>query len=227
MTAEEYVQQELRAGRLTAAHIVELVRWFQKGHALDDDGKPGAFTRAAIEASMDKKDRIAEWPRTPTLHSPMPKLPDGRKAVITSGFKTVNPSRPDHNGVDMFYTWKFGDRPDFVGDMGAAGRKANGEPKWVVPHGVRCVAAADGVVQIAGRIGTGYRMWIDHGNGWRTGYFHLLDTNNLAPGDVVYVGQQLGLVGDNPKDGDARHLHFELSPSDRYAPVDPEPYLEL
>lgn len=221
MTAEEYVRRELEAGRLTAAHIVELVSFYQWQKGLKPDGKPGPLTMAALDEALGPKPT-----KHPTLRWPMPVLPDGRKAVITSGFKTNNQSRPDHDGVDMFYAWKYGDRPDFTGDHGAAGKQPNGDPKWVVPYGVRCLAAADGVVQIAGKIGTGYRMWIDHGNGWRTGYFHLLDVNGFAVGDKVTAGTPLGLIGDNPKDGDARHLHFELSPSDRYAPVNPEPYLK-
>jgi hypothetical protein len=37
--------------------------------------------------------------------------------------------------------------------------------------------------------------------------------------------QPLGLVGDNPADHDARHLHFELSPTATYSPIDPTPFL--
>jgi len=42
---------------------------------------------------------------------------------------------------------------------------------------------------------------------------------------VVKTGNQIGLVGDNPIDNDGPHCHFELSPVDRYEPMDPTPYL--
>jgi murein DD-endopeptidase MepM/ murein hydrolase activator NlpD len=47
----------------------------------------------------------------------------------------------------------------------------------------------------------------------------------VSVGQVVKTGDSIGPVGDNPKDGDARHLHFELSPVSHYAPVNPEPFL--
>lgn len=226
MNAEEYVQRELTAGRLTVRHIAVLVEHFQDSYGLVVDGKPGPKTVAKLEKVMEQTIGIVVPVASPTrfLDCPLPVLPDGRKAVVTSGFKSVNPSRPDHNGVDFFYRWQEGDKPDFVGDKGCAGRTPEGKPKWVVPYGIPAVAAAGGRVQIAGKIGTGYRCWIDHGNGWRSGYFHL-DSLFVSVGDVVYAGDELGMVGDNPKDGDARHLHFELSPVDRYAPVNPELYL--
>lgn len=225
MTAEEYVKQELLAGRLTAAHIVELVRHFQVEHdSLKADGMPGPATRGLLEREYMQRNHPAPL----VISWPLPVLKDGRKPLITSGFHTVNPSRPDHNGVDLFYEWRPGDKPDHVGDRGAAGWvTVNGvrQPKYVVPYSTEAIAAAAGVVQIAGKIGTGYRVWIDHGNGWRTGYFHL-DELFVSPGDVVKVGRGLGWVGDSPRGDDGRHLHFEVSPVDRYAPVDPAPYLK-
>ncbi len=221
MTAEEYVKQELVAGRLTAAHIVELVRFFQSEHHLTMDGMPGPATHKVIAEYMEHRPQPTST-STPTLRYPLPTLRDGRRPVITSEFRPAD--RPNHNGVDFFYHWQKGDDPSFIGDKGCAGRDANGNPRWVVPYGVNAIAAAGGRVQIAGNSPTGYRLWIDHGNGWRTGYFHLQNLR-VAVGDEVFTGQELGRVGDNPKDNDGRHLHFELSPVDRYAPIDPEPYL--
>lgn len=227
MTAEEYVREELAAGRLTAAHIVELVEFFQERSDLYVDGRPGAKTRAAVDASkaVAGTEQTTRSPQsTPFLSTPLPTLSGGRKPVITSSFKSVNPSRPNHNGVDWFYRWQEGDEPAFVGDKGAATKLPSGKPKWGVPYLTFALAAASGTIQIASNSPTGYRCWIDHGNGWRTGYFHLMNLKVHA-GEKVIRGQELGLVGDNPKDGDARHLHFELSPVDKYAPVNPEPFL--
>lgn len=223
MTSEDYNQLELVSGRLTIAEITALVRFFQEHNGLDPDGKAGPRTQAEIDKLLAP---VAPLPdhANKFLFSPMMRLVDGRTAVITSSFKP--PDRPKHVGIDLFYPWKVGDKPDFVGDKGGAGKQPNGRPKWVVPYGVYAYAAAAGRIQIAGASPTGFRCWIDHGNGLRSGYFHLLSLT-VATGQTVAAGQPLGLVGDNPADHDGRHLHFELSPVDRYAPIDPEPYLKL
>jgi murein DD-endopeptidase MepM/ murein hydrolase activator NlpD len=223
--ADAYNHAELVAGRLTLAHITELVSLYQLSEdypVVEQDGMFGPKTRAGLEQWMLRH----AIPGDKFLANPLPFVgPDARQAQITSGHHSVNPDRPDHNGCDFFYRWQPGDQPNFVGDKGGATKQKDGTPKWVVPYGVHALAAASGKVQIAGNSPTGYRLWIDHGNGWRTGYFHLLDLK-VAVGQEVAVGQPLGLVGDNPQDHDGRHLHFELSPVDRYAPVNPEPYFK-
>ncbi len=211
MTPDEYNAARLASGELSVPDITTLVRHWQATHGLVADGKFGPRTKTSLGPQ-------------PWLHCPLPVLPDGRKAQITSGFKTSNPSRPDHDGIDWFYPWMPGDKPDFVGDGGAATKLPSGQPKWGVPFGTFAVAAAGGTVTRSSNTRTGWRCWIDHGNGFQTGYFHLLDLV-VSPGDRVVAGHPLGLVGDNPVDKDARHLHFELSPSDRYEPIDPTPHL--
>jgi murein DD-endopeptidase MepM/ murein hydrolase activator NlpD len=235
LTAQEYIKAEMDAGRLTLAHIEALVREFQDDYNLADDGKPGPATREVIERmykSLFPKPEVKLDPHDtkPFLSNPLPLLkptgsqrPTVRKAVITSGFHARNPSRPTHNGVDFFYAFEDGDEPKFVGDGGAAG-DAHGNPKWVVPYNTYAQAAADGVVQIAGPSKTGFRVWIDHGNGLRSGYFHLLNLC-VMPGSKITKGGAVGMVGHNPEDTDARHLHFEVSPVEKYEPLDPERYL--
>jgi hypothetical protein len=51
MTPEEFNQAEMRAGRLTAEHIVELVAFWQGSHGLRADGKAGVDTRASLDAA--------------------------------------------------------------------------------------------------------------------------------------------------------------------------------
>ena len=223
MNADEYNQAELLAGRVTPAMITVLVEVFQRQRvALVLDGKLGPKTREAINVALGAAANRPGSALLPgSLRYPLPTLSDGRRPRITSEFRSSD--RPNHDGVDMFYPYREGDSPSFMGDGGAT-RGADGRPKWVVPYGIQAVAAADGVIQIAGNSPTGFRCWVDHGNGWRTGYFHLLDLVVHA-GDKVVQGAPLGLVGHNPKDTDGRHLHFELSPSDRYDPIDPAPYL--
>ncbi len=227
-SAEDFNAAELAAGRLTQDHISLLVEEFQKAHGLNPDGKCGKDTRAVLE-SLERPTPVTTaipGPMQFALASPLPILAGGRTAKITSAFQSSD--RPDHNGVDLFYRWVKGDKPDFVGDKGCATKLPDGTPKWVVPYGVTARAAAAGKVQLCGPSPTGWRVWIDHGNGLRTGYFHLLSlATGILPGVSVMIGTELGPVGDNPKDRDARHLHFELSPVDRYAPINPAPYLRL
>lgn len=207
--AEQYNAAQIAAGKLTSAHITELVRYWQAGHGLTADGLAGPMTIASLGPGR-------------FLSNPLPVLSDGRKAVVTSEFRPAD--RPNHDGVDWFYSHRTGDQPDFVGDHGAAGKRPDGRPAWVVPYGTLALAAAPGRVTLAGDSPTGHRIWIDHGNGLRTGYFHLLDVR-VTVGQVLELGAPLGLVGDNPGDHDGRHLHFELSPVDKYAPIDPVPFL--
>lgn len=240
--ATNFVLTEMEAGRITAKHIACLVDYFQlrvgsntpDQKLLIPDGKPGKLTRAALEAyyldMFQPPPKLDPRDVKPFLSNPLPLLkptgsqrPTVRKAVITSGFHTRNPSRPNHNGVDFFYAFEDGDEPKFVGDGGAAG-DAHGNPKWVVPYNTYAMAAAPGVVQIAGPSKTGFRVWIDHGNGLRSGYFHL-ELITVQPGQKVVLGSYLGRIGHNPEDNDARHLHFEVSPVEKYEPLDPERYL--
>lgn len=221
--ARDYNAAQLQAGHLTIDHITTLVRYWQVGHAgLDVDGMAGPATIALI-------DRVTQ--PAPFLRCPLPVLADGRRAQVTSGFRPRD--RPTHNGLDWLYEWRTGDVPGFGGDHGAEGRKADGSPAWVVPSNVSALAAADGTVTFVGNTPTGYAVWIDHGNGLRTGYFHLLDTcgsgSSQVPGwqvgDKIRALESVGHVGDNPIDRDGRHLHFELSSVGRYEPLDPTPYL--
>jgi murein DD-endopeptidase MepM/ murein hydrolase activator NlpD len=228
MNAEDFNRAEIVAGRLTVEQITILIIEFQKQCGFSGttgpkalDGKAGPGTRAELDRLLNPPPPRVE-PAAFKLILPLPLLPGGRKAVVTSSFKP--PDRPKHLGVDLFYPWRQGDRPDFVGDKGAAGKTSEGTPRWVVPYEVEAIAAADGVVQVAGNSNTGFRCWIDHLNGLRTGYFHLLNLR-VVQGQEIAAGTPLGRVGDNPADHDGRHLHFELSPVNRYDPMDPMPFL--
>ena len=92
-----------------------------------------------------------------------------------------------------------------------------------MPLDAPVVATEAGVVQIAGKISTGWRLWVAHG-AHRTGYFHLREIS-VAKGQPVQVGMKLGTVGHNPAQPDPLHLHFELSPVGIYSPRNPAPYL--
>jgi hypothetical protein len=153
---------------------------------------------------------------------PLRALADGRKPTITSRHAIHNASRSTHYGVDFFYQWKAGDAAMRIGD---GGRTA----KWFIPDRTFAIAPADGIVTLAGSSRTGHRVWIQHAGGLYTGGFHMTEIAVKA-GDAVKMGEPIGVVGDNPADHDARHLHWECYVGDlgKYprGTVDPERFLK-
>lgn len=152
---------------------------------------------------------------------PLRMLADGRRPAITSRHALRNPDRPTHRGVDLFYRYQQGDPPMRVGDGGRTGR-------WWIPDNTWAVAPADGLVELAVNSRTGHRVWVRHAGGLLTGGFHMT-TLAVKPGDAVRMGDPIGVVGDNPADHDARHLHWEVYEGaiGRYprGTVDPERWL--
>jgi len=52
MAPRDFVQREIRSGRFTYDHIVELTRFWQTSHGLEVDGLPGRRTVESIEAAI-------------------------------------------------------------------------------------------------------------------------------------------------------------------------------
>lgn len=71
-------------------------------------------------------------------------------------------------------------------------------------------ASASGTVVFADEEKTrfGRQVLIDHGNGWQTSYGHL-SRITVKKGDVVKVGERIGLAGDAGK-ATKPELHFEI-----------------
>ena len=76
--------------------------------------------------------------------------------------------------------------------------------------GTNIGAADGGTVTFAGwnSWGYGYRVVLDHGNGYSTTYNHL-SLISVRPGQVVGKGQQVGLMGSTGN-STGPHLHFEI-----------------
>jgi len=74
------------------------------------------------------------------------------------------------------------------------------------------VASATGTVVTAGWSGGGYGNYviIDHGNGYRTLYGHLLNNSIVVvAGNSVTQGQKIGTMGSTGR-STGTHLHFEI-----------------
>jgi len=217
MGASGYNESEHSAGRLTWDHITQAVKAFQRAHGLTVDGMAGPMTQGAMRA-------VSKPLRTAERYWPLADLPDGRHPRITSGSKWNNRSRPSHMGCDLFYRWQESDGDVPIGDGGAAGR--GGKPRWFYPDDAYVRATEAGVVSYSNpKHWTGGLIWITHDvGGIRSGYMHLSE-HLVKVGQRVVAGQIIAKPGDNPKARDAKHLHFEISTVDTYAPMAPEPYL--
>lgn len=112
---------------------------------------------------------------------------------ISSEFGEQRPGRASHSGIDI-----------------------------VAPSGTPVIAAADGVVMIAGSDRQyGRLLVIDHGEGVHTLYGHNAELL-VRRGDVVTRGGRVALVGSTGQ-STAPHLHFEVRQGD-YA-FDPRVFL--
>lgn len=83
---------------------------------------------------------------------------------------------------------------------------------------------------LASASGTAYRgsadwgiVYVYHGNGYRTEYWHLVNQSRIADGADVTAGQQIGIAGGTSPTGGAVHLHFEVrkNVNGQWIPVDP------
>ena len=90
------------------------------------------------------------------------------------------------------------------------------------PGNPQIVAAQGGTVVTAGWNGGGYGNYVivDHGNGYKTLYAHMLNNSMVVKaGQVVKQGQKLGLMGSTGR-STGTHLHFEIkSPSGNLDPL--------
>ncbi|WP_462270279.1 M23 family metallopeptidase [Desulfobacter sp.] len=126
---------------------------------------------------------------------------------------------PFHRPVAGKYTSVYGLR-----------RVLNGKPKnphrgvdFSAPTGTAVEAVADGRVILAEpHYYAGNSMYIDHGNGVVSLYFHL-SRFDVSPGDIVKRGQIIGRSGSTGR-ATGPHLHLSISVQGRL--VDPVPLFE-
>lgn len=114
-----------------------------------------------------------------------------------------------HPVADGRISSRYGDRP----------ARPAGAPRFhhgydiAAPRGTAVAAPGAGTVVHAGAGYLGSEAWgntiaIDHGDGWQTVYAHL-EGFDVAVGDVVAAGQQIGRVGATGR-ATGPHVHVEL-----------------
>jgi len=131
----------------------------------------------------------------------------------------VGPRPPFQMPVACGETWKldtYFTHDDFDIDIMPTTGIAWGRPIYASFNGRVVRAGLNGTLgerteaNPKGPIGTGagYSVVLDHGQGWRTYYFHMIDMPMVRTGQRVTTGQQLGKVGSTGKSG-APHIHYE------------------
>jgi hypothetical protein len=109
----------------------------------------------------------------------------------------------------------------------------NGTATHLLPPMTAAIAIDDGVITYAGRLGHGFGIIVDHGDGSASHYANLqalaaIRTDLYRPRDQhVRAGDVIGYVGAPAPDAFKR-LHFELWQRDRdrrFMPIDPRAQL--
>jgi hypothetical protein len=109
----------------------------------------------------------------------------------------------------------------------------NGTATHLMPAMTPAFAVDGGEITFAGRLGHGFGIVINHGNGWASHYANLqaivaIRTDLCRPrAQYVRAGDSIGYVGAREPDA-FKCLHFELWERDHdriFVPVDPRPHL--
>ncbi len=92
--------------------------------------------------------------------------------------------------------------------------------------GIQILASATGSIVEKGYEpkGRGYFVLIDHGNGYKTIYSHMLNPSITDEGDEIGKGEVVGLMG-NSGASTGTHLHFEITHNDES--VNPEDFIDF
>jgi|SRR5688572_97307 len=152
---------------------------------------PDAELQARIDREREKALAVSRASHgTPRLWE---EIVRPRTSRITSGFGS---GREFNGQIQSRHTGT-----DFAGAVGSPVRAA-----------ARGVVALVDTFYLAGRV-----VYIDHGQGLVSAYFHL-SRHDVAPGDTVTAGQQIGLVGATGR-VTGPHLHWVV----RYGAISVDP----
>lgn len=150
-------------------------------------------------------------------------------AAINGRVPVVLEARATARGVDLAYPRL--DLDDAIESCPIG--SPNGTATHLLPPMTAALAIDSGEITFAGRMGNGFAMIINHGNGWASHYANLqalvaIRTDLYRPkAQYVRAGDPIGYVGA-PEVGAFKQLHFELWERDldrHFVPVDPRPHL--
>lgn len=150
-------------------------------------------------------------------------------AAINGRAPVVLEARGDIRGVNLAYPRL--DLDDAIESCPIG--SPSGTATHLLPPMTAALAIDSGEITFAGRLGNGFGMIINHGNGWASHYANLqaivaIRTDLYRPrAQYVRAGDTIGYVGA-PAVGAFKQLHFELWERDldrHFVPVDPRPHL--
>lgn len=145
---------------------------------------------------------------------PVPRW-NGRTPVISDGFDSPRAGYPRHGGIDVMFART-------ASDPFKAGTP-NASKLFVMPDGLRALAASDGIVRAATVTPQGHAIVLEHVPGKLATFYTHMETLLVKTGDHVRAGQPIGVIGASPLDGEhLKHLHFELwlgGPAQRVDPA--------
>lgn len=162
--------------------------------------------------------------------SPVPSLPGGRVAVVSSGYGPRGSGM--HSGIDIM----------FRREAGEPAHGPHGTPGFFMPSSIPALSPLDGYVTGSEERFTkdgesrGWGITIaapyETKNGlstlWEVFINHIVKgTQRVREGDVVHAGQPLGEIGGsvgNQGPNAVKHVHLGVLQSNRF--VDPEPYFK-
>jgi murein DD-endopeptidase MepM/ murein hydrolase activator NlpD len=224
------LESELRAYELQSEQIRKMIG--DRGHAADRPAlapaAAGGDDRQSMRADDDAFGRVAA--RVERLRSEssraqsdgdrlrdlalhvlnMRRLEDLARARVLASIPSVNPAGANV-GIRSPFGWRIDPWPEFHRGVDLD-----------VDYGDPVRAAAAGTVVEAGYdAGYGYKVDIDHGNGYHTWYCHLSKID-VHEGQYVMKAQHIAEVGSSGE-STGPHLHYQVMLDG--SAVDPAPYL--
>lgn len=158
----------------------------------------------------------AAAPSTPTPAPAAPAIPPRTPSTAPQFAFEVNPVSP----MTISSPYAIREAPKTSEGLGS---KVHGGIDIEVPAGTPVKAVKAGVVEEArfNSGGYGLTITIDHGNGYKTKYSHL-SQSNVSKGQTVTSGQVIALSGSTGK-STGPHLHFDLFKNG--VRINPEPFV--
>jgi murein DD-endopeptidase MepM/ murein hydrolase activator NlpD len=191
--------------------------------ALEGTGGDAGDQAGSLDAPMTDPTQVTDGAEFFGWRAPMDSW-EGYAPVISQAYK-----RPDHHGVDVMYRRVPGGGPDQRFARGTS----QGTPMFFCPDGQRILAPRSGYLWSAGLGPTGHYVVISCAKPIAVFLVHMRSLSvpfvDRGAGRIpIAAGQELGIVGYSPKDGQKlNHLHLEIwRGGGSSSHVDPAPYLK-